>query len=293
MDEHLVGIDPVRFSERAQISLLDHVLLGFRDIDPVRVVKRDGRIADANNFHPRLVSERQRGDGTDVAKSLDNRGAFLGIDFQHVHRPLDQINNAAAGGFTPAFRAADRDRFAGDDFVHAIPLIDRIGVHEPRHDLLVRPHVGAHDVGMRTDERNHFLHVTPRDGFELVPRKLGGIARNAAFGAAVGQIGERAFPAHPHGERRGFSHGKTGRETGAALGRAKRQVVLNAIALESLNAAVVHVNRERDRDGALRIHQPIAVVAIDFQVIGDDLELVASHLEHVVVVNAHKERPGR
>ena len=41
------------------------------------------------------------------------------------------------------------------------------------------------------------------------------------------------------------------------------------------------------------IHEPIAIVGIDLQVIGDDLELVASHLEHFVVVNAHKEKPGR
>ena len=66
--------------------------------------------------------------------------------------------------------------------------------------------------------------------------------------------------------------------------------MLNAIPLESLRAAIVHVNRQRDRDGALREHEPIAIVLIDLQVIGDDLELVASHLEYFVVVNAHKER---
>ena len=56
MDEQLVRIDPVGFGERAQISLLDHVLLGFRDVDPVRIVERDGRIADADNFHAGLVA---------------------------------------------------------------------------------------------------------------------------------------------------------------------------------------------------------------------------------------------
>ena len=60
--------------------------------------------------------------------------------------------------------------------------------------------------------------------------------------------------------------------------------MLHAITLESLGAAVVHVHRERDGDGALRVHQPIAIVLIDLQVIGDDLELVAGHLENFVVV---------
>ena len=43
--------------------------------------------------------------------------------------------------------------------------------------------------------------------------------------------------------------------------------------------------------GALRKHQPIAIVRVDLQVIGDDLELVARHLEDFVVVNAHKAEP--
>ena len=36
------------------------------------------------------------------------------------------------------------------------------------------------------------------------------------------------------------------------------------------------------------IHQPIAIVSVDVQVIGDDLELVAGHLENFVVVDAHR-----
>ena len=69
--------------------------------------------------------------------------------------------------------------------------------------------------------------------------------------------------------------------------------MLHAITLESLRAAVVHVHRKRDRDGALREHEPIAIVGIDFQIIGDDLELVASHLEYFVVVNTHRSKRGK
>ena len=45
--------------------------------------------------------------------------------------------------------------------------VNRISVHEPGHDLLVRAHVRAHDVGVRPDERNHLLHVTARNRFEF------------------------------------------------------------------------------------------------------------------------------
>src|SRR3954462_13085864 len=66
--------------------------------------------------------------------------------------------------------------------------------------------------------------------------------------------------------------------------------MLDAIALESLGAAVIHVHRKGDGHGALREHEPIAIVIIDLKVIGNDLELVARHLENFVVVNAHKPR---
>ena len=146
---------------------------------------------------------------------------------------------------------------------------------------------------MRADERNHFLHVAARDGFELIARKFGGIARDAPFGAAVGQIRQRAFPTHPHRERGGFPHRKRRREARAAFGGAERKVVLNAIALESLRAAIIHVHRERDRDGALREHEPIAIVGIDLEIIGDDVELIASHAKYVVVINIHRSESGR
>src|SRR4051812_21617151 len=66
--------------------------------------------------------------------------------------------------------------------------------------------------------------------------------------------------------------------------------MLDAVALESLGAAVIHVHRKGDGHGALREHQAIAIVLLDLKVIGDDLELVARHLENFVLVNAHKTR---
>src|SRR5205085_4537939 len=291
--EHFIGIDTIGFVERAQVSFLDNMLLGFGDVDALRIIERHRRIAESDDFHAGLQGERQGRHGTDVSESLHDRSALFRIHLEHVHRALDQVNNAAPSRLTPSFGAADRDRFAGDDFVHAIALVNRIGVHEPRHDLLVRAHVRTHDVGVRADERNHLLHVTARHGLELVPRKFVRIARDAAFRAAIGQIRQRAFPAHPHGERGGFAHRQIRRETRAALGRAECQVMLNAISLESLGAAVIHVDRQRDGHGTLREHQAIAIVRIDLEVIGDDLELVARHLENFVVVDAQAHKAGR
>jgi hypothetical protein len=75
-------------------------------------------------------------------------------------------------------------------------------------------------------------------------------------------------------------------------------MMLNAVALKSFCAAIIHVNRQRHRHGAFGIHEAIPIVLIDIQVIGDDLKLVARHFEHFVVVNNHGTRlevrlPGR
>jgi hypothetical protein len=58
--------------------------------------------------------------------------------------------------------------------------------------------------------------------------------------------------------------------------------------LKRLRRSIVHVHRKRDRDRAFGIHEPIAIVAIDVQVIGNDRELIAGHLEDIVVINIHK-----
>jgi len=63
--------------------------------------------------------------------------------------------------------------------------------------------------------------------------------------------------------------------------------MLHPITLKSLRAAVIHVHRQGDRDGPLRVHQPIAIINVNLQIFGDDAELLARHCENVVIfVNA-------
>ena len=45
---------------------------------------------------------------------------FSGLHLQHVERALDEIHHAAPGRLAPSRSAADRDRFAGDDFRHGV-----------------------------------------------------------------------------------------------------------------------------------------------------------------------------
>ena len=67
-------------------------------------------------------------------------------------------------------------------------------------------------------------------------------------------------------------------------------MMLDPVALKSLGAAVVHVNRQSYGEGPLRVHQPVPIVLIDVQVVRDDLKLIAGHSKYVVVVNVHEKR---
>jgi hypothetical protein len=50
------------------------------------------------------------------------------------------------------------------------------------------------------------------------------------------------------------------------------------------------VDRQRDRDRAFGVHQTIAIVLVDAEVIGDDLKLVTRHFKNFVVVNRHEAK---
>ncbi len=153
-----------------------------------------------------------------------------------------------------------------------------IGVHDPRHGLLVGAHVGSHHVHLRPDERNHFLREPAREPFDFVARHFGGIAGDAALGAAVGQTGERAFPAHPHRQRGDLAKGHVGMIPQSAFGGTEREMMLHPVAGEDLDGAVVQVDGQRDDQGAFGIFEPLAMALGNLQMVGHEVKLPAGHL---------------
>jgi hypothetical protein len=85
-----------------------------------------------------------------------------------------------------------------------------------------------------------FGHVSARQRFELPRRHPGWIADDATFPAAEGDVGDGALPSHPGGEGGDLVERDVGVIADAALGRAECDVVLDAIAGEDLDLAVVH-----------------------------------------------------
>ena len=254
-------------------------------VDALRIVKRGVRVGQTDDLYPRLEIQRLRGHRPHVAEALDDRRPARGLDLERIQRPLDQKRHAAPGGFPPSRRTAQEHGLAGDDLVDRMPHVGAVGVHEPRHDLFVGAHVRTHDVGVRPDEGDHFLHVAAADGFQLADGKFARVARHAALGTAVGQPGERAFPAHPDRERGDLAHVDARGEARAALGRPHGEMVLDAVAGKNAHAAVVAVDGQRDHDRAFGQQEPVAVVGGNIEVIGDQAELLAGHVESRVRVD--------
>ena len=218
---------------------------------------------------------------------MHDRRGFAGIQANGVHGAIDQIGDAAAGGFASANRTAEQHGFAGDDARHRVAHVDGIGVHHPGHRLFVRADVRGHHVHLRADERDHFLRVTAGETFEFRDGHFPGIAGDAALRAAVGQAGEGAFPTHPHRQRGDFAQGDIGMKTQAALGGTEGQVMLHAVTAENFYDAIVAMDGQGDDHGALRIFEAVAFVLGDLEAVGHRVELLAGHLKSGAVVDCH------
>ena len=70
-------------------------------------------------------------------------------------------------------------------------------------------------------------------------------------------------------------------------------MMLHSIAKEDFGSAVITVNRERDGYGALGEFDAVAVRKGDLQIIGNFIELLASHVESRMVVHLHGRKASK
>ncbi len=73
----------------------------------------------------------------------------------------------------------------------------------------------------------------------------------------------------------------------SAFRRAKREMMLHAVAGENFNGAVVHVDGQRDSQGALGKFQALAVTGGNLEMLGNDVKLPTRHLESRVRIDFH------
>ena len=189
-------------------------------------------------------------------------------------------HHAAAGGFAAAQRAAHLDRLAGHDRRRGIADVHAVGVHHPRHDLIVGVDVGRGHVLVGADRVDDLRDVAPGQRLELAPRHARRVADDAALAAAEGHVRHRALPRHPRGERRDLVERDVGVVADAALGRTERDVVLHAVAGEDLDLAVVHLHRARHRDLPLRVRQDFPDAGVEPQQPRRSVELLEHRVEN-------------
>ena len=173
-------------------------------------------------------------------------------------------HHAAAGGLAAPARSAHIQRLAGHDGRHRLAHVHGVGVHHPRHGLLVGVDVGRGHVFLRTDELDQLGGVAARHALQLAARHVLGIADDAALGAAEGNVDHRALPRHPARQRAHFVERHIGRIANAALRRAARNRVLHPVSGEDLQLSVVHVDRDVDDDLAVGLakHSPQAFIEL-------------------------------
>ena len=92
-------------------------------------------------------------------------------------------------------------------------------------------------------------------------------------------MGDGAFPGHPGRERRDFVERHVRVIADAALGRSERDVVLNAIAGEDFDLAVVHLHRTRDDNLPLGVGEDAPDAWLEIEDAGRAVELLQHRSE--------------
>ena len=69
--------------------------------------------------------------------------------------------------------------------------------------------------------------------------------------------------------------------------RSQRQVMLNPVSAENLNAAVITSNRQSNRHRSFGEFKPPSFRFGDLQMVRDEIKLLASHPKSGMVVNFH------
>ena len=167
----------------------------------------------------------------------------------------------------------------------------RVGVHEPRHLALAGGDVGRRDVAVGPDDREDLRGVAARHALELAVGQPVRVAANAALRAAERQAHQGALERHPHRERGALAQRHARAVAEAALHRPHRQRVLDAVAGERLDLAVVEPDREVHDERAPRLEQPRADLLLEVEQVGGAAELVDRHaVELGVPLGSGRER---
>src|SRR5438552_9200261 len=181
--------------------------------------------------------EQQSSYSTDVATSLHNDASRTRRHVEALDGFVDYEEQSSASRFPAPPRSSQVDWFPRNHGGNRVTSVHGIGVHDPRHRLLVSVHVRRGNIFLGSDEIEQLRRIASRHPFKLAEGHLNWIADDAALGAAKWNVDDGTLPCHPRSQGPHFVEVNVGSETDAALRRTARKVMLNAKALEDLNSA--------------------------------------------------------
>src|ERR1019366_3920341 len=146
-----------------------------------------------------------------------------------------------------------------------VARVHGVGVHDPRHDLLIGIDVGRGDVAFGPDKIDDLGGVAARDLLQFGVGEDGWVADDSALAAAERNVDDGALPGHPGGQRTHFVEGDIGSESDAALGRAARDRVLYAVAGEDFDASIVELNWNVNGDFPSGSPKPFTHSVVEFE----------------------------
>jgi hypothetical protein len=199
-----------------------------------------------------------------------------------LRRLAQDVQRTVRGRLESAKGAAHVQRLARHDAEHRMALVHRVGVEDPGHDARVGAYVGGRDVLLRADLVDDLRGVSAGHLHQFAARHPLRVADDAALGASEGDPHQGALPGHPHRERLHLVDGDVGVVPDPALRGSARDVVRDAEALERLDLAVVHHDRDRDGHGLLALLEDADEILVDLELACDPAKLMLGDLERVL-----------
>ena len=222
----------------------DHLL----HVDPVLVPVGAADVLDRDHLRP--VGVEEPGDvRPHLPEALDGHPRPAEVESLGVAGPADAEVRPDRPQVHRGGRAAEVRRLPEHDGGGRVAEEHAVGVHEPAHDLLVRPDVGGEDVQVRLDEPGQIRQVLAGDALQLPHRVERRVAVHRPVGAAEGDPQQRAAVGRPEGEGLDGLRGESRPELDPSHRRPPRRGVDGVVGGEDPGPPVVHLDGEAQAEG--------------------------------------------
>src|SRR5262245_37413234 len=160
-----------------------------------------------------------------------------------------------------------------------MPDCHRVGVHDPCHRLRIGVHVGRCDITIGTDHQKDLGGIAPCEPLQFTLRHCCRVAHDATLSTTVGDVGGSTFPCHERSECLHLVQRDVGVIAYSAFGWSASDVVLNPVAIEDSDRAIVHTDRQRNDELPFHVRHDFTQVKRQFQNVGCRFKTSAHHVE--------------